>query len=269
MLLSLFILPLFTSAVLSQGATYISDNVSLPDFRPDSEHLQRTLYIDYMDASSDMCLINEGCFSGDGKRKLLKFGTKVHNVGTKDAYLGQPPAERYGNDIPAYWHWDTCHKHWHFTAYANYRLLDSNRTKVVLTGHKNGFCLEDLGCTVEGSSPKYNCGNQGVTVGCYDLYDETLPCQWIDITDLEKEPDYTPSTVYWLEVIVNEQGFFPELSIDNNRAYAKVVIERVPKYDGPGLDEVEAPNGPGEPSTTGTQAPPAVVWETVYVTVEA
>ncbi|KAJ3016162.1 hypothetical protein HKX48_004184 [Thoreauomyces humboldtii] len=220
----------------------------LPDFLPDSAHAQSTLYIDHVDAAEDPCLVNEGCLAGNGTRTILRFGSMVHNIGNGDAYLGRPPANRTDPNNPVYWHWDTCHEHWHFTAYANYKLLSADRSRVILLGHKNGFCLEDLGCTNPNTDPYYNCMNQGISVGCYDLYDETLPCQWIDVTDLHLEPGYTPQTEYTLEVAINEQGFFPESNTNNNVATASVIIANVPAYTGPTLAQVRnmgAPNGPG------------------------
>ncbi|KAI8821979.1 Lysyl oxidase-domain-containing protein [Fimicolochytrium jonesii] len=219
-------------------------NHPLPDFAPDGDHAQATLYIDHVDAAEDPCLQNEGCLTGNGTRMLLRFGSMVHNIGDADGYLGNPPEAHNDPNNPRYWHWDTCHGHWHFTAYANYRLLSADRQTVILNGHKNGFCLEDVGCDVEGLEPVYNCNNQGISVGCHDLYDETLPCQWIDVTDLHLQPGYTANTEYTLEIDINPDGFFPEKTIDNNKAFAKVVIGDVPAYDGPTLAQVTVPNGP-------------------------
>ena len=118
----------------------------LPDFEPDGLHLQQTLSIDYIDADNDPCLIQERCLEGPGIRKVLRFATMIHNRGTDDVVLGQPPAEVNSLTNPPYWHFDSCHKHWHFEAYADYELLAEDKQTVILKGHKNGFCLEDVKC---------------------------------------------------------------------------------------------------------------------------
>ncbi|KAI8922135.1 Lysyl oxidase-domain-containing protein [Powellomyces hirtus] len=241
--LALFLLSVAVAVTLS----YAQPSTALPDFLPDALHAASTLYIDHVDAAEDPCLINEGCLTGNGTRMLLRFASKVHNIGNADAYLGKPPANRTDPNNPIYWHWDSCHEHWHFTAYANYKLLSGDLSNEILRGHKNGFCLEDLGCNDESKEPYYNCRNQGVSMGCYDMYDETLPCQWIDVTDLHRTPGYTAQTEYVLQVAINEAGFFPEGNIANNVAHIKVVIGDVPPYTGPSLAEVRrmgAPDGP-------------------------
>jgi len=44
------------------------------------------------------------------------------------------------------------------------------------------------------AEPVHTCTFQGISVGWCDIYDDSLPCQWIDITQLQhKPPERTPS----------------------------------------------------------------------------
>uniref|UniRef100_A0A8C9P7Y5 Lysyl oxidase homolog n=1 Tax=Spermophilus dauricus TaxID=99837 RepID=A0A8C9P7Y5_SPEDA len=73
------------------------------------------------------------------------------------------------------WIWHDCHR-WYFRVL---HLLNAE-------GHKASFCLENTEC--EGDIQKnYECANfgeQGITMGCWDMYRHDIDCQWIDITDV-------------------------------------------------------------------------------------
>lgn len=61
--------------------------------------------------------------------------------------------------------------------------------------------------------PKYDCNNQGISVGWQDVYVANLDCQWIDITGITLGS-------YWLYVeinpVVNGARAFTESDYTNN-----------------------------------------------------
>jgi len=187
---------------------------NLPDFTPDPDYLAATLAVDYVDVADDSCLVAEGCVNGLGVRKVIRFGTRVGNVGTADFVLGVPPGPGH--------HWDACHEHYHYEDYADYQLLDALTGLPATKGHKNGFCLLDSGvfdpdiAEEYGSSCGfYTCSNQGIGAGCHDTYGPGLACQWIDVTGVD-------DGTYQITVTLNPDGNIAELDPSNNTATATV-----------------------------------------------
>ena len=86
--------------------------------------------------------------------------------------------------------------------FSEYRLR--NASGVVVTGHKQAFCLEDLTNYWPGyPSQGYTCANQGISVGWGDVYGSYLDCQWLDITNV-------PPGKYFIEVVINKSGMINE-----------------------------------------------------------
>lgn len=125
--------------------------------------------------STDPCLIEEGCLQGYGLRDVIRFTTWIENIGQLDYYIGEPS---YDNNQ---FTWHNCHNHFHYDGYAEYLVFKENGAEIPL-GFKNGFCVIDLGCNT--GTPKYGCGNMGISAGCYDIYGSSLACQWFDVTDI-------------------------------------------------------------------------------------
>lgn len=95
---------------------------------------------------------------GYGQRDIIRFSTRIDNIGEKDYFIGIPA---FGNPQFTY---DNCHNHFHYDGYAEYLLFDSEGNSSPV-GYKNGFCVLDLFCP-NGGLAKYGCGNMGISVGC-------------------------------------------------------------------------------------------------------
>ncbi len=182
-----------------------------PDLLVLEDELRNSMYVDVLN-NGDACLVSEGCIKGTGARTLVRFTTHIKNIGTQDYFIGSPPLNP--NTPSNQFVWDACHNHWHYRGYAEYILYNAAGMRLPI-GSKNGFCVLDLECN-DGGNGKYTCGNMGVTVNCGDIYDASLPCQWVDITDL-------PADTYTLVVRVNwdkspDQLGRIEKNYDNNWA---------------------------------------------------
>ncbi len=187
-----------------------------PDLDVSLNDLYSSLYSTTI-TSNDNCLVNEGCLQGTGTRQILRFTTKISNIGNQDYFIGVPSASN-----PQF-EYDQCHNHYHYEGYAEYLLFDQQGNPMPQIGFKNGFCVLDLSCP-SGISAQYSCGNMGITAGCADIYSSGLACQWIDVTAV-------PAGDYYLVVRTNwdhspdKNGRY-ELRYDNNWAQVCIHFER-------------------------------------------
>ncbi|BCJ57658.1 lysyl oxidase family protein [Micromonospora endophytica] len=129
------------------------------------------------------------------------------------------------------------HDHWHFTDFAQYRLLNADKTIAVRSG-KEAFCLAntdavDLTLPYAKWRPTNtdlgtSCGRQTsvavrqvLDIGSGDTYAQYLPGQSFDITDL-------PNGTYYIEVAANPDQRLQESNLNNNNSYRKIILGGTP-----------------------------------------
>ena len=194
----------------------------LPDLAILQPNLYYTMELDTI-TNVDECYIEEGCLTGMGLRDIVRFETAIENVGTTDYIIGKP------TDNPDAFSNDNCHEHWHQLGYAEY-LLYAGAGDPEPIGFKNGFCVLDLFCP-NISAAKYNCGYMGLTAGCRDVYDVTIDCQWIDVTDIA-DGDYTMvARINWTEQVdlrgkreANYENNWAQVCFNLDRSSGKLVL---------------------------------------------
>lgn len=190
----------------------------LPDLTVSADVARASLFINQESFPADSCAIEEGCVVAPGLRRLLRFSTMTPNIGESDLILGDPTAATGFEFAP-------CHNHFHFNGYARYELVNGIG-EVVAVGHKQAFCLLDSMPVLPDAPPfQFHCGFQGLTRGWADIYDSSLDCQWVDITDV-------PDGDYLLRISINPDQVIDESNYDNNTVEVPVSI---------------APQGPVDP----------------------
>jgi hypothetical protein len=188
------------------------------------------------------------------KKTYLAFGATVWNAGPSPLVVdgfrkqGATVLDAYqyffdteGNQVgyaPAggmQWDPRTGHNHWHFKAFASYRLLNASKKKAIISG-KEAFCLaptDSVDPTVKGaqwqpaSTDLYTACGQGnanllsirevLNTGWGDTYTQDLPGQSFDITKVK-------AGIYYIQTIANPDKKLAEASYTNNSALRKVKI---------------------------------------------
>ncbi len=161
---------------------------------------------------TDACAPVEGCVRALGQRYVIRFTTRIDNIGNTDYYIGSPSSQ------PQMFSTNNCHGHAHYAGYADYLLFDQSNNAIPV-GFKNGFCVIDVGCT-PGHTGQYGCSNMGITAGCYDVYGSGTTCNWIDITDVADGTYTLVLRTNW-QHIPDALGR-PEMNYNNN--FAQVCI---------------------------------------------
>ena len=153
-----------------------------------------------------------------GRRRLLRFDFLSHNAGNRDLHIGPPPPPP--PPLPprnSIFTWSQSHRHYHIKDFNQYHLLNTD-SQAVAPGFKQTFCLMDIEQMDPQARPgKYSCRDQGVTAGWADVYEPSLPCQYIII-------DGVPDGDYRLVATTNYRGVAPEDRYNDNSVLAGVRI---------------------------------------------
>lgn len=212
----------------------------LPDLTVDKARLLSSIIYSSQTFREGNCNIEEGN-AQEGDRTLIRFTTKVSNIGNASLGIGNP------EDNPDLYEWGECHAHWHFIDFADQRvwnlsayhewqelreaeperpaedILDDHPhlRDGMVGGHKQGFCLIDIesASPVGPDTPSHHrsCSNQGISAGWADVYGSNLDGQFVDITDI-------PTGLYVLELEVNPGRTIEEARYDNNAVAVLVPV---------------------------------------------
>lgn len=200
-----------------ETSTLVPTTTSPPDLEIDPRDALRSMRITREQFDSTSCALQEGCLFAPGDRRLLRFTTTVRNTGGSELKIGAP-------EVHEEFEFSACHKHHHLNDITSYELVEKNTRQpaningVRVVGRKQGFCFRDSERFGNGpSTAVFDCELQGLSAGWTDVYDSTLDCQWLDITDLR------PGN-YLLRLVVNPTGIFSEMTRVNNVAEIPVTI---------------------------------------------
>lgn len=170
-----------------------------PDLDVREDFLERNNIV-YRYFPADHCALQEKCVGGPGWRRLLQFDTVDENIGGQPLNIGAVDYYLAGGDpqnaLHGMYEFSACHQHYHFMHYGNFSLEADGET----LGYKPGFCLQSTDrLSNHEMSPMHNpygsCAYQGIDVGWADKYQAGLPCQWIDITDMDVNGSATTATL--------------------------------------------------------------------------
>jgi hypothetical protein len=131
------------------------------------------------------------------------------------------------------------HHHWHFQQFAQYRLLDANKS-VVVRSEKVGFCIAptdaiDLLLPRAAWQPTFTgfsgaCGSptalwvqEMLPLGWGDTYEQFIAGQSFNISNL-------PNGTYFIEIIANPEHVLRETNYRNDISLRKVIIGGTPGH---------------------------------------
>ena len=181
--------------------------------------------IEYKYFAPDACELEEKCIGAPGWRRVLQFNSSDQNRGKKTIEIGDVDYYFTGkttlNDQYHIFEKSQCHGHYHFTHYGSF----SFDAPGAATTTKQGFCLQSTARTANHEfsplpNPYGGCDFQGVEAGWADQYKIGLPCQFVDITNVDTSRKPVSGNLTFTS---NPDGFVcegtPELDANGNPVF--------------------------------------------------
>ncbi|NUM52181.1 MAG: hypothetical protein HUU46_00930 [Candidatus Hydrogenedentes bacterium] len=215
------------------GAQVVVD--LLPDMVVDTAFLEdHEIRTDIKPNKTHLIFSNAMANVGDGP--LYVFGVNPKDKGADDETqkvkqrIFRSDGSHY-NRVAGHFVYHSQHNHTHFEDWAIYRLREilpnDGVGDIIATSKKTSFCLldsfeYDLSLPNAPDNPEFiSCSTdvQGISVGYEDLYDKSIPGQWIDITNV-------PNGDYWLESEVDPENNVLEKDDANNVGRIKVTVDK-------------------------------------------
>ena len=162
--------------------------------------ITRNFAIHHETFAADSHDVQDACIT-PGAHRVMRFDFLSHNAGDADLVVGSPVAR------PDLFVWSAAHRHYHLKDFNEFKLFSKAGVEVEI-GHKQAFCLIDIERkhpTARPDAQFTDCNsNQGISAGWADLYNSSLPCQYIQIDTLS-DGDYTlQSTTNSKNVVVED-----------------------------------------------------------------
>lgn len=164
--------------------------------------------------------VEDGCVT-PGAHRVMRFDFLSYNAGDADLVVGSPAAR------PDLFVWSAAHGHYHLKDFNAFTLFDKQGQQVEI-GHKQAFCLIDIErknplARVDAQFADCN-SNQGISSGWADLYNASLPCQYIVIDGLP-DGDYTLQSTTNSKHVVTEDCIGDNTMWTGLRIHGDVVSE--------------------------------------------
>ena len=208
-----------TAAVVAPTKPAFSSGVpnlnGLPDLIVDEKATQQNWIVRVEDLPADFCSVQEGGVT-PGTHTIIRFTVTTPNIGTGDVFVGSPLKHMDPNgdgsfaDQDGLFEFASCHQHFHFQHYAEYKLIDADGK--TWKAAKRGFCMLDTDPynvnNGDGTWSYRNCGTltrdgfQGISDGWADTYVFKLGGQYFVLDGGDNQP-VVPPGVYTIQVEVN------------------------------------------------------------------